>query len=123
MTRPHFYAQIVFRTEVHRRTAHRILVNSEGRYEVRGNSSIFEHPESLNARFTSMPYIPLGDRYLIRSAIEGFANQPRGGTFYYLSELHCSIQTLNFKCIIQVQIVLSLRYQIKRIGESYYTHV
>ena len=75
-----------FRTEVHRRTANRILVNREGRYEVRGEQSIFDRPQLLNARFTSIPYIPLGDRYLIRSAIEGFAAQPRAGTFYYLSK-------------------------------------
>lgn len=75
-----------FRTEVHRRTANRILVNREGRYEVRGEHSIFDRPQLLNARFTSIPYIPLGDRYLIRSAIEGFAAQPRAGTFYYLSK-------------------------------------
>ena len=57
-----------------------------------------------------MPYIPLGDRYLIRSAIEGFANQPRGGPFYYLSKLYTSVL---FKGVIEVQLVHSLMYQIK----------
>ena len=89
---------LFFRTEVHRRTANRILVNREGRYEVRGEHSIFDRPQLLNARFTSLPYIPLGDRYLIRSAIEGFAAQPRAGTFYYLSKILLNVFFCQQRC-------------------------